>query len=263
MRRLFVIVFLTQVLVAFAVQQLPFSRHAFVVIAHRADHVSAPENSLAAVDSAILHEADYVELDLRTSADSVLVIMHDGSIDRTSSGTGKVSAISSEDLDTCHLKNSLETIPHFESCLQHCQGKINIYLDFKNADVRQTFTMLKKYHFENSVLVYINAAQQYTEWRKWAPEIPLIVSLRNDVKTADQLSDFLKKYPAEVLDGNFTEYTREMVDRAKALGVRVWPDIQSEKEMNNWPKALDTGFDGLQTDHPQRLIQWLQYKGVR
>jgi len=244
-------------------QQIPLVKHAFTVIAHRADHVIAPENSLSAIDSAIAHHADYVELDLRTSADSNLVIMHDETIDRTTTGSGKVSRMLMSVLDTCHFKTSAETIPGFEACLQHCRDKINIYLDFKNADVRQTMALLEKYQFQQSVLVYINQPQQYNEWRKWAPQVPLILSLPKEVKTPDQLALFLQKYPAEVLDGNFSEYTPEMVTRAKALGVRVWPDIQSSNEMSNWPKALEIGFDGLQTDRPQALIQWLTEKGKR
>ena len=250
-------------LVSAAQNALPFSKNAFIVIAHRADHVAAPENSLAAIDSAIVHHADYVELDLRTSADSVLVIMHDGAIGRTTTGNGQVAEMPIAVLDTCHLQNTREGIPHFESCLQHCANKINIYLDFKNADVRQTLAILKKYHFEKSVLVYINTLQQYDEWRKWAPQIPIIISLPDDVKTPEALDAFLKKYPAEVLDGNFSSYTPAMIARAKALGVKVWPDIQSANEMDNWPKALATGFDGLQTDHPLALIQWLQSRQIR
>jgi len=152
---------------------LPFSSHHFIVISHRADPATAPENSLAAIDSAILHGADYVELDLRTTIDSSLVIMHDATIDRTTNKKGQVSEMPVSILDTCHLKNSIETIPHFESCLLHCSNKINIYLDFKNADVRQTMQVLTKYYFEKSVLVYINTPHQHDEWRKWAPQVPL------------------------------------------------------------------------------------------
>lgn len=242
---------------------LPASKHQFIVIAHRADHVAAPENSLAAIDSAIVHEADYVELDLRTSIDSQLYVMHDASINRTSIGKGDLSKLSSSILDTYHLKQSTETIPTFENCLKHCQGKINIYLDFKNADVRATYSLLKKYNFTKSLIVYINTPDQYIQWRKWAPQTPLIISLPGNIKTAEALKSFLEKYPAEVLDGSYNEYSLEMVKTANSLGVAVWPDIQSANEMYNWPEAIKLGFGGLQTDHPQLLISWLTKLGIR
>src|ERR1700729_4020868 len=56
---------------------LPESKHKFIVIAHRGDHVDVPENTIAAFENGIKNDVDYVEIDLRTSKDSVLVIMHD------------------------------------------------------------------------------------------------------------------------------------------------------------------------------------------
>ena len=59
---------------------IPKSKNGFVVIAHRGNHVAAQENTLAAFQNAINVGADYVEIDLRTSKDSQLVIMHVGTI---------------------------------------------------------------------------------------------------------------------------------------------------------------------------------------
>jgi glycerophosphoryl diester phosphodiesterase len=70
---------------------IPKSKNGFVVIAHRGNHVEAQENTLAAFQNAIKVGADYVEIDLRTSKDSQLVIMHDGTVNRMTDGIGKVS----------------------------------------------------------------------------------------------------------------------------------------------------------------------------
>jgi glycerophosphoryl diester phosphodiesterase len=64
----------------------PKSSHRFLVSAHRGDHTHAPENTLRAYANAIGAGADYVEIDLRTTRDSVLVIMHDASVDRMTNG---------------------------------------------------------------------------------------------------------------------------------------------------------------------------------
>jgi glycerophosphoryl diester phosphodiesterase len=71
--------------------RIPKSKNSFIVIAHRGNHVAAQENTLAAFQNAINVGADYVEIDLRTSKDSQLVIMHDGTLNRMTNGTGKVS----------------------------------------------------------------------------------------------------------------------------------------------------------------------------
>ncbi len=241
---------------------IPAPKHAFMVAAHRGDHVVAPENSLAALDSAITHGVDYVEIDLRTSADGKFYIMHDDRIDRTTTGKGRLKELSSAVLDTCHLRNG-EPIPHFETWLQKAAGKMYIYLDFKDADVRKTMELLKKYQFEKAFLVYINSEEQYRAWRKYFPMVPLMLSLPDEVRDLNAMKDFLAKYPCDLLDGDWDGYTPDMIRHATSLGIRVWPDIQSPIEEKNWQKALDLGLDGLQTDHPEALIAWLKAKQRR
>ena len=60
------------------------------VVAHRADWRFAPENSLAAIESSIRLGADVVELDVQKTKDGQLILMHDKTLDRTTTGKGKV-----------------------------------------------------------------------------------------------------------------------------------------------------------------------------
>src|SRR5215469_9447866 len=75
---------------------LPAIKHNFIVVAHRGDHTHAPENTLEAFKNAILDSADYVEIDLRTTLDSQLIIMHDASVDRMTNGKGFVKDMTFE-----------------------------------------------------------------------------------------------------------------------------------------------------------------------
>jgi glycerophosphoryl diester phosphodiesterase len=77
---------------------MPAPRHAFTVSCHRGDHTHAPENTLKAYGNAIKASADYVEIDLRTTADSQLVIMHDATVNRMTNGTGLIKDISYDSL---------------------------------------------------------------------------------------------------------------------------------------------------------------------
>src|SRR5580693_4731176 len=61
-----------------------------VVIAHRGEHRAHPENTLPAFQAAIDAGADFFELDVRTTSDGRLVLMHDAKVDRTTNGTGLV-----------------------------------------------------------------------------------------------------------------------------------------------------------------------------
>jgi glycerophosphoryl diester phosphodiesterase len=248
---------------------LPESKHKFIVIAHRGDHVEVPENTIAAYENGIKHEVDYVEIDLRTTKDSVLVIMHDATVDRMTNGKGKISDLTYAEIKQLKVmdkkKDSTKTysVPTFEEVLKTCRDKIHIYLDFKNASVLQSYNMIEKYGMEKQMIVYINSPSQYEEWRKLVPSMPVMLSMPDNIKNEDQLKIFIAKDPLELLDGDYSSYTRAMVKAATAAGKTAWPDIQSPDEDRNWDKALELGFKGLQTDHPKALIEYLKKKGLR
>lgn len=248
---------------------LPESKHKFIVIAHRGDHVEVPENTIASFEHAIKNTVDYVEIDLRTTKDSVLVIMHDNTVDRMTNGTGKVSDLTFAQLTRLSVidkaKDSTKKypVPIFEDVLKTCRNKIHIYLDYKSANVAQTYQLIKKYGMEDQIIVYINAPSQYTDWRKIAPEMPLMLSLPNDVKTPDDLNRFLLATPVTLLDGDYSDYTPAVFQSAVKAGIPAWPDIQGPNEANNWAIAIKMGFRGLQTDHPAALIEYLKKNGLR
>jgi glycerophosphoryl diester phosphodiesterase len=58
--------------------------------AHRGARREAPENTLPAFELAVSQDADGIELDAQLSADGVVVVMHDESVDRTTDGNGPV-----------------------------------------------------------------------------------------------------------------------------------------------------------------------------
>src|SRR5213594_3703990 len=69
-----------------------------LVIAHRGASAAAPESTLAAFRLAAKLGADGIELDVRGTADGQLVVIHDASVDRTTDGSGKIAALTLEQL---------------------------------------------------------------------------------------------------------------------------------------------------------------------
>ncbi|MFB9844802.1 glycerophosphodiester phosphodiesterase family protein [Mucilaginibacter ginsenosidivorans] len=247
----------------------PPARHSFIVISHRGDHVKCPENTLAGYAEAIKNEADYIEIDLRTTKDGELVSMHDGTVNRMTEGKGNVKDLTLAEMEQLHVKSKdsldkdIYRVPTFKQILGLCKDKIYIYIDYKNADAAVTYAMLKEYGMEKQVLVYINNPQQFVDWRKIAPGMPLMVSMPGNVKDEAGMKAFIDKVKPDILDGGWKEYTPAMVASARAMGLTVWPDIQSANESQNWDEALAKGFNGLQTDHPADLVRFLKSKGLR
>lgn len=105
-----------------------------LVVAHRGDWRYAPENSLAAIDHSISVGVDIVELDLQLTKDSVLVIMHDGKLDRTTTGKGNINDWTLDSIKTLFLKSGCgiktkQKVPTLEEALLSVKGKCLINLD--------------------------------------------------------------------------------------------------------------------------------------
>jgi glycerophosphoryl diester phosphodiesterase len=69
-----------------------------LIIAHRGSSGCAPENTLAAFRRAIADGADGIELDVRMTKDGELIILHDQRVNRTTNGRGKVSNLTSAEI---------------------------------------------------------------------------------------------------------------------------------------------------------------------
>lgn len=248
---------------------LPPLKYPIAVIAHRAGRALCPENTLAAIRKAITLGVDYVELDIRATKDGHLVIMHDGSVDRTTNGHGAVKEMTIEEIrlldagSKFDAKYSAERVPTFEEVLQLCKGKVCIYVDHKEAPTEQVFAMIKRFGMEKRVVVY-NGPGNLIEWKKIAPQIPVMPSLPSTYRRPGGVEEFEKTLPAEVLDGNLVEWTKELVDQCHALGVKVYVDnLGPNDNPDGFRKAIEMGVDGIQTDHPDQLLQYLKSNSLQ
>ncbi|GAB3020877.1 glycerophosphodiester phosphodiesterase [Cyclobacterium sediminis] len=66
--------------------------------AHRGAMTSHPENTIPAFEQSIASGAQMIEFDVQFSKDSALIIMHDGTLDRTTNGSGEVALMDSRDI---------------------------------------------------------------------------------------------------------------------------------------------------------------------
>nr|WP_199158921.1 glycerophosphodiester phosphodiesterase family protein [Pedobacter sp. ASV2] len=246
------------------IRPLPKSKNTFIVISHRGSHLIKPENTIASIEEAIAIGADYVELDLRTTKDGKLVLLHNDRVDQVSNGKGLIKEMNFEEVKKLILTGkdgSLHQIASFEDALKVCKGKINIYLDFKAANVEETYKALKKLGMKNQVLVYVGGSNDYTSWRKVAPEIPLMSRLDKSITTKEDLLAALAKTPLEAIDNIPNENLTPIL---KTMGISIFLDVQKANETaEDWNKAIKHGVQGLQTDHPEALIEYLKVNKIR
>ena len=111
------------------------------VIAHRGFSGIAPENTLAAFQKAIDSQFEYYELDVHKTKDDSLVVIHDATVDRTSSNgmKGKVSEMTYQELSKVRVGYSNkfgnefknEKIPTLREALVKSKGKIKVCVEVK------------------------------------------------------------------------------------------------------------------------------------
>lgn len=107
-----------------------------IVVCHRGDWRNYPENSIPAIESVIEMGADMVEIDIAMTKDSVLVLSHDRTIDRCTTGRGLVSDITYDSLQTFFLKSAHGArssfdlkVPTLREALEVCKDRILINID--------------------------------------------------------------------------------------------------------------------------------------
>lgn len=112
----------------------PASKHV-VVVSHRGDWRNYPENSIPAIESVIRMGVDMVEIDIKMTKDSVLVLMHDKTIDRMTNGKGKVSDITYDSLMTFTMRRAHNVVtdttkvPTLRQALLCCKDRILVNVD--------------------------------------------------------------------------------------------------------------------------------------
>lgn len=120
-----------------------------IVVAHRGDWRNFPENSLEAIDNAIKMGVDIVELDVKRTKDGELILMHDRTLDRTTTEKGLVSENTLSDIRKLNLRNgcnirTIHKVPTLEEALLHAKGKIMINLDQADLYFDQIYELMKK-----------------------------------------------------------------------------------------------------------------------
>lgn len=122
-------------------------------IAHRGASIHALENSREAFEKAVDVGADMIELDIQLTSDGVPIVLHDASLDRTTTGHGPLAPLSLADLREVQLING-ESIPTLDEVLSLFKGRIQFDLEVKAAGaISEVVKLVKDHGMEDDVLV--------------------------------------------------------------------------------------------------------------
>ncbi|WP_205942431.1 glycerophosphodiester phosphodiesterase family protein [Pedobacter sp. SYP-B3415] len=137
-----------------------------LVSGHRGGMVSGfPENSIETFENTLRHTPAYYEIDPRLTKDSIPVLMHDATLDRTTTGSGKLSAYTLAELRTLQLKDpqgnvTASRIPTLDEAIKWARGKTLINLDKKDLPMEKTAAIIERHNAWGWVMLTVHNAQQ-------------------------------------------------------------------------------------------------------
>ncbi len=123
----------------------------FTLIAHRGFSSDAPENTYDAFDLAIENGFNNIETDVQLTSDGVAVLIHDGTLDRTTTGSGPVAEVELAYVNSLDAGIWFEGpadsigrrgpgaygesfVPTLEEFLARYEGNVNLHLELKSHE---------------------------------------------------------------------------------------------------------------------------------
>jgi glycerophosphoryl diester phosphodiesterase len=250
-----------------------------LVMAHRGGKGLWPENTLYAFERAVDLGVDILEMDVHSTADGVLVVMHDDTVDRTTEGTGPVHGFSLAALQaldagyrwspdggqTFPYRGQGIGVPALEEVLMALPA-VPLNIEIKQAEpslAEPLCRLIRAHQATGRVLVASFDNRAIEAFRRACPEVATSAG-QNEVIALFALGklslDAAYSPPGQAVQ--VPEYrsglhvlTPGFVRAAhrRNLQVHAW----TVNEVADMQRLLDLGVDGIITDHPDRLLTLL------
>lgn len=246
-----------------------------LVIGHRGAAGLAPENTLPAFAAGLAYGADVLHLDVQRTRDGTVVALHDGTVDRTTNGSGKVSEMTLEELRTLDAgywftpdggrtypyRGTGVVIPTLEEVLQ-AFPQARFLIEIKEADpdaADAVLAVVETTGAHERVMITSSHDAVAARVRALAPDIPTgytqgeavkfvilhRLGLAAFVKPAGQALQVPERY------GILRAVDRGLARLARENGVQIHVlNVNDEEAMF---RLLALGVDGISTDYPDRL----------
>jgi glycerophosphoryl diester phosphodiesterase len=243
-----------------------------LVAAHRGGAALWPENSLLAFRNALALGADLIETDVHLSADGQIIVLHDPTLDRTTSGQGAVGRLSGEQIGKVRLKANdgrltAEPVPTLAALLDVlAPSGASLLLEIKTDVARRRYPGI-----EAKVLAMVQARGLITRVRVMAFEpatIRRVRELEPAIRTVlligkgrvdrerTNLAD-LARWAKEIgaddvgIDHHALDADLAMATRAGGLGLATWT-VNEERDLR---RVIGLGVDIVISDRPDLALR--------
>ena len=260
-----------------------------VVVSHRGDWRNYPENSLPAIESVIRMGVDIVEIDIKRTKDSVLVVCHDPTLDRTTTGSGNISDYTYEELLRFDLKRGHGIakpdvkIPTLRQALEVCKDRIVVNVDQGYEFYNEVLAITEELGMTDQVLIKSGRPFQEVEAQMARHPhnmmyMPVVgISASSDNALFDEYISAPKPPMAfelcfGVLDNNVETAAKKVLEAGSKIWVNtIWGSLCGDHDDDRafdspnpdevYGPILNLGTSIIQTDRPEFLIQYLKSLG--
>jgi glycerophosphoryl diester phosphodiesterase len=251
-----------------------YSRPGFRIIAHRGGMGLGPENTIETFKRSLAAGADTLEMDIRSTKDDRLVVIHDATVDRTTDGTGTVHELNLADIKKLDagtrrqrkgpefsVPNARIVVPTVAEVLVAFPDTplVMEVKDERPATGELLCGLLARYRKTGNVLVASMHAKVLYEFRKACPTVATsagpnavrVFYLLNKVGLTSLFSAEMAAFqvPASVRGRRIATPGFVMAAHRRNIKVEVWT-VNDEDEMQ---QLLEAGVDGIFTDFPSRM----------
>ncbi len=258
-----------------------------MVASHRGDWRNFPENSLEAIESAIKMGVDIVEIDLQRTKDGELILMHDATLDRTSTGTGMIADTTFAYIKTLKLRNGCNirtkhNVPTLREALKLAKGRVMLNLDKADRYFEQVYELMKETGTTKQIVMKGNKSAdevktQYGEYLKDVIYMPIVNLDNGDAE--NQIEQFIHDMHPVAFELLYLEDKNTLPLRLKnSLKGRtliwyntLWDTMAGGHDDDASLDNIDNGYGYLidrlgariiQTDRPQFLLNYLRSRGL-
>jgi glycerophosphoryl diester phosphodiesterase len=255
-------------------------------MAHRGGAGLWPENTMHAFERAVELGVDVLETEVHSTADGVLVVSHDSTVDRTTNGSGPIRTFTSEELKTLDagynwtsdggqtfpFRGSGITVPTLEEVFTDLPNNVRINIDMKQVKPSLMVPLcetLRAFEAVDRVLVASFNSKALKVFRRVCPEVDTsagrgeltLFFVMNLVFLGAAYRPTCQALQVPEYSSGMHVLTKRFVDTAHGLNLKV--HAWTINEVSDMTRMLALGVDGIITDYPDRLISLLREMGIR
>lgn len=257
------------------------------VISHRGDWRNTPENSIRAIQNCIDLGVNMVEIDIKKTKDNEPILLHDKTLDRTTTGKGLPQDYTLAEIKQMRLRNGAgvatsHQIPTLEEAMIVAKGKIWVNIDKGYDYFDLVEKVLEKTGTTQQVLIKAGLPYQKVVAENKAVLdklffMPIIDMANPDAMT--MVEEYIKNMQPKAFEVCFTQIDQALqnvLDRIQKSGSKVWINtlwpslcaglnddraVEENQQDSIWGKVIEMGASFIQTDRPKELVNYLRNQG--